>query len=303
MVQLNGHNVTPRHNRPGVLGNTYLEFFFINNGAFAHPYEVCSVHIFADTTNGDSSELINSSGTLDSSTVSSLAKMEFTNSATVLGTLPDSSGFDPTGFGDDVNTASAIYRIGDGEGHFAVALKPNALWAGGASANSASSTGKYFDIWTVVDVNGSDPRTYVHAFELFRDVIFSITEPLLVTTSHALVQKYVNKNSIVKLQIKSDHVVNNRNISEEIKNVFTQSVVNNAAVRIIKLKDDTSTGLPYDQIKNWGDTSGYVQIDSADTITYNWDTSGMETGMYELQVSSTVLDQTIMSDKFNLVVR
>ena len=303
MVQLNGHNVTPRHNRPGVLGNTYLEFFFINNGAFDHPYEVCSVHVFADLYKGDSGELLNSSGTLDSSTVSSLAKMEFTNSGTVNGSTPTASGFDPSGFANSVATASAIYRIGDGEGHFAAVLKPEALWAGGASANSASSTGKYFDIWTVVDVNGSTPRTYAHSFELFRDVIFSITEPLLITTSHSLVQKYVNKNSLVKLQIKSDHVVNNRNISEEIKNVFTQSVVNNAAIRIIKLKDDTSTGLPYDQIKNWGDTSGYVQIDSEDTITYNWDTVGVETGMYELQVSSSVLDQVILSDKFNLVVR
>ena len=304
MVQLNGHNVTPRHNRPGVLGNTYLEFFFINNGSFAHPYEVCSVYIFPDNSNGDAGVWLNEDGLVTPSSIVN-ADMVFTNSGTFSGAINDPAdvAFEPSGYINTVHSASGIYRIGDGEGYFAVVLKTGDLTASGTRGNFASGTGKYFDIWTVVDVLGSDPKTYAHSFELFRDTIFSITEPILVTTSHSLVQKYVNKNSITKLQIKSDHVVNNRNISEEIKNIFSQSVVNNAAIRIIKLKDDTSTGFPYSQIKDWDDTAGYVQIDSEDTITYNWDTNGIDTGMYELQVSSNVLDQIIVSDKFNLVVR
>ena len=58
MVKLNNHSVTPRHNRPGVDGVTYLEFFYIRNGQYTDPYHVSSVHIFEDTNKGDSSNWV-----------------------------------------------------------------------------------------------------------------------------------------------------------------------------------------------------------------------------------------------------
>ena len=76
-------------------------------------------------------------------------------------------------------------------------------------------------------------------------------------------------------------------------------------IRILKISDDTSQGLPYTLIKDWEDTAPDIQVDSSDTITMNWNTSGSEisTGVYQFQVSSAVLDNVVMSDKFNLVVR
>lgn len=83
------------------------------------------------------------------------------------------------------------------------------------------------------------------------------------------------------------------------------SVIGNPAIRILKISDDTSQGLPYTLIKDWEDTAPDIQVDSSDTITMNWNTSGSEisTGVYQFQVSSAVLDNVVMSDKFNLVVR
>ena len=81
MVKLNSHSITPRHNRPGATGNTYLEFFYINNGAFSDPYEVSTVHIFVDDLNGDSSQYLTSAGHVGvSGPASSL--MLYTNSGT-----------------------------------------------------------------------------------------------------------------------------------------------------------------------------------------------------------------------------
>ena len=77
--------------------------------------------------------------------------------------------------------------------------------------------------------------------------------------------------------------------------------MDSASVRIIRLKDDTSNGKGYTEVVPW--TSTDVNVNSDDTIIYNWNTSAMDVGVYELQTSSSFLGQTIMSDKFNLVVR
>jgi hypothetical protein len=208
----------------------------------------------------------------------------------------------------DAVTTSSIFKKETGK--YAVVLKPGLTWVeltngSHASPNTydSSTVGKYFDIWTVQDQNGGAKVTYVHEFSLFDDTIISLSEPLMVDTRQKLVQKYINKNSKVDLQITTDHTVTNRNISEDIKNIFTESILNNAAIRIIKYKDDRTTGAPYSEIQAW--TSTGVSINSADTILYNWDTadSDVTTGTYEVQTSSTLLGQNVMSDKFTVVVR
>jgi hypothetical protein len=123
----------------------------------------------------------------------------------------------------------------------------------------------------------------------------------MITTRQRLAQKYINKNAKIDLHITSEHTVNNTNITPEVKNIFNSTILDNAAIRIIKLKDDTSTGTPYEETLAW--TSTGVSVNSEDTIIYNWNTSAVEVGTYQLQVSSTFLDQNIFSDKFNLVVR
>ena len=309
MANLNGTPVNPRHNRPSVVGNTYLELFYIQNGTSVDPWEVCSVHIFKDSSNGDSSVWLDTSASsptfgLVPSSNDSEADFIFIPSG---GADPGDAGFLPTNFDGTVGTASGIFKIDTGR--FAVVLKDGVSggpYRGAASVfeSAASATGKYFDIWTVTDAtNSSKPRTLVHSFELFNDSTFSLTEPLLVETSFKLIQKYINKNSKTRIQILCDHIINNRNITEELKNIFRNSVITSAAIRIVKLKDSTSEGLPYTQILDWSDTSGSVHIDSEDTISYLFDATQLDTGNYELQVSSNVLDQTVSSDRFSLVVR
>ena len=318
MATVNTYPVILRHNRPGTFDKTVLEFYYVQNGALASPYEVCSVHIFPDNNNGDSSNWLDLSADsatygLVPSSLDASAKAIFWCAAAGVNNLPDGAAYYESNYTPNAAqgtnfanySASGIHKLG--QGRWGVVLEVGELWQWHRSDGTdisgnvtTSDSGDYWDIWTVVDAFGSKPKTYIHKFELFRDSDFSVTEPLLVTTRHNLVQKYVNKNSTVQLQVTSDHTVNNHNVTEEIKNAFTQSVVGDAGIRIIKLKDDTSTGLPYSEVQAW---SNDVRIDSDDTITFLWSTEELELGTYEVQVSSNILDQKVLSDKFNLVIR
>ena len=88
-----------------------------------------------------------------------------------------------------------------------------------------------------------------------------------------------------------------------IKNIFKDGVLDNAAIRIVKLNDDSSQGLPFTLIHDWDDTRFSIGTDSADTITYNWDTDPLPVGTYQVQASSMVFDNKVISDKFNVILR
>tara|TARA_R110002167_G_scaffold204332_1_gene408362 strand:- start:12 stop:905 length:894 start_codon:yes stop_codon:yes gene_type:complete len=290
------YTVTARFNRPSPTDKTMLEFMYLKNGTYTDPGTVRSVHIFKDTQYGVADNWLDLSATSDRYGLVATAS----NASALIvfsGTAVESSYND--------NPSPKVFKRSDGR--FAIILEDIIPWFdaddGSAKTYYTSSTslitGKYWDIWTIED-NGTS-STYVHSFEFFNDNVISLTEPLMVTTSQRLVQKYINKNSKTDLHITSEHTVNNSNITPEVKNIFNSTILNNAAIRIIKLKDDTSTGAPYEEIQSW--TSTGVNINSDDTIIYNWNTVAQEVGTYELQVSSTFLNQNIMSDKFNLVVR
>ena len=288
--------VTARFNRPSPTDRTLLEFMYLKNGTFADPTSVKSVHIFKDINLGSADTWLD----LDS-TSARYGLVDTTSNASALIV------FSGTANEADYNMTPSGVAFKRSTGKYAVLLEDIIPWfdadTGGSKTYYTSSTDltatKYWDIWTITE--GSSETTYVHSFEFFNDNIITLTEPLMVTTRQRLVQKYINKNSKVDLHVTSEHTVNNSNITPEVKNIFNSTILNNAAVRIIKLKDDTSTGVPYEETLAW--TSTGVSINSDDTIIYNWDTASMEVGIYELQVSSTFLEQNIMSDKFNLVVR
>lgn len=306
MAKLNNYTVTPRHNRPGVDGTTYLEFFYIRNGQYTDPYHVSSVLVFKDTNSGDSSNWVDTEG--GSITEGLIASADTSSAAMIFSpSSSDRYGADPgaynlTNFGDTLTTTSGVFRVK--EGHYAVALKYNANFSGeyleGVQQASSLTSGAYWDMWAVQDTASSKAKLYINSFTLFEDNTFVVTEPLLLTTKHKLVQKYINKNSTTRLQIQTEHTVNNRSTPQELKSIFNQSVVDNAAIRIIKLKDDRSSGASYEEVVPWDSN---VEINSNDTLSYNWNTTGEEMGMYELQVSSSILDQNVMSDKFNLAIR
>jgi len=292
MATFNNIPVTPRFNRPSPTGKTLLEFQYLKGGVYTDPYEIVSVHIFQDTNLGDPSNWIDN--VADSATYGLIEDSLQVSAVALFTTQVSSTVYAPL--------RSEIYQSGVGK--FGVVLEEGMAWTDASSVSRTftdAPAAKYWDIWTVRDVVGGALTTYIHQFELFFDSIISLTEPLMVTTSQKLVQKYINKNSKTDLHITSSHTVTNSNITPEVKNIFNNTILNNAAIRIIKLKDDTSTGAPYEEVLAW--TSTGVTVNSDDTIIYNWDTATQEVGTYELQVSSTFLDQNVMSDKFNLVVR
>ena len=292
------HNypVTARFNRPSPTDKTMLEFMYLKNGAYSNPDSIKSVHIFKDTNLGSADNWLDLSAT--SPTYGLVASDSNEHALIIFSTNSVEANYNDT-------PAPNIYRRGTGR--FAIILEDKIPWVDADdgsdrtyyTSSTSLTTGKYWDIWTIEDNDTSS--TYIHSFEFFNDNVISLTEPLMVTTRQRLVQKFINKNSKTDLHFTSEHTVNNTNITPEVKSIFNSTILNNAGIRIIKLKDDTSTGGPYEEIQPW--TSTGININSEDTIIYNWDTIDQEVGTYELQVSSTLLNQTIMSDKFNLVVR
>jgi len=316
-----------------------LELYNSKNGKLADPYSVCSVHIFPDVTNGDSSYWLDQDSTsetyglVDVEKASMQATMIFCSSSFVYDT-PNTPGFenpadpDAEGFSEllfdpnDPKTASGIFKLG--EGHLGVALLKDAPLAGAWSCeeclypsthdpdwpgpwytNNTDQVRKYFDIWTVRTGTGPKVTTYIHSFEITTGGNLSFTEPLLVHTQHSLVQKYVNNNSIVKLQVNTEHTVTNSNISEEVKNLFNDSVITKCAMRIIRLADSATEAIPFEIIKDWEETRPDIGIDSDDTVTYIWDTTEVNAvpGTYQVQIESEVFDQTVRSDPATLILR
>ena len=339
MATLNGHTITRRHNRPSSNDAVLLELYNSTNGKLADPYEVCSVHIFPDVYNGDSSYWIDQDetsetyGLVDEEKAHTQATMILTSSAFEY-TDPDSAGGinpadpDAEGFKEGLydpakpQSASGIFKIG--EGHLGVVLlkgapiagawdcgdcefpdEPDITWPGLWTTNNTDQVRKYFDIWTVRTGSGAELTTYIHSFEMTTGGSVSFTEPLLVDTKHSLVQKYVNMNSIVKLQINTEHNVTNSNIPEEVKNLFKASVITDCAMRIIRLADSATESIPFEIVKDWEDTRPEIGIDSDDTVTYLWDTTeqGVKPGTYQIQIVSTVFDQKIRSDPATLILR
>jgi len=335
MALLNDITVIPRWERPSPTDDVYLEMFYMKGGTLSDVYALSSVYVFKDTDNGNSAVWLGTgsewpvgrNGLVASSYYRLGPQMVFNNiqfdedNASTIKTHitnPDEDKFLVTNFKaasltapENTNSASGIFRIG--AGHYGVVLRPgveyqnwDSITDGSLSANTANSVTSYFDIWTVQDTADSTPRTIIHSFTLEgagHSNVVTLTEPLMVNTRQSLTQKYINRGSLEKLQIKTDYVVVNRNVGQDVKNIFKDGILENAAIRIIKVSDQTSTGLPFQLIKDWSETKPAIQTDSADTIMYNWETSGLQTGTYQIQASSTVLDGRVMSDQFHVVLR
>ena len=334
-MKINNITVVPRFNRPSVLGKTALEFHYIRNGAYADPYAVCSVHVFQDqmassvalsaVTNGDPSVFLDLRASGDTSQYGMIASGNLSGAVAVFqgsGVGNASASFNEAGFGGTVTTASGIYKLG--AGRYGVAIVPGAYYISstgtggydvhgpgassvyaGSGIQAVSGAGNYFDVWTIKDNETSRVRTYIHKFIMYNDVIISTTEPLLVTPVVSLVQKYVEYGSKINLKFPVDITLENGPVPASIRNVFRQNVIQSASVNI-RYFDDNSGSFVNDGTK--GSTNSFVdatRVMSDDLVTYSWDTSvsAVAGGRYESQIRFTLLDETIYSDKFNLVVR
>ena len=329
-MKINNITVVPRKNRPTVLGKTALEFFYIKNGVYADPYQVCSVCLFPDTvasstyhetiTNGDPDKYLDyfasSSryGNVASGSISAV-DMKWRNlsydddpeGTRAHVSFPSATEFDTSNYAGDVSSASGIFRVK--EGHFVTVLQPGGLYvsslyevdtgyefaSSGVATQSASAAGKFYDIWVIVDHEGAPPKAYLNTVSLFSDTIMGLAEPLMVTSKNQLVQKYVNVNSTLNLKVRTDISLNDKNIPVDIRSIFNDSVIQDAEIRI-RIFDENE--------KQWSVEQDWTSVDnvtSSDTMMYSH--GFVYTGRYEVQVRYDLMDEKIYSDKFGLICR
>ena len=343
MTTFNGVTVISRGNRPTPLIPAKLDFYNYVAGTLSDPFQVCSVHIFPNTTFGTADDYVNKTagdpnyGLVDSGATNMVFHNylldEFTGEAI---------GFDgsiggmasPVSFTGDLRyAASSIFNYPDNvpgalpePGHFSVILQPSGVYYQTSAApefttslnNTASSTGGYIDIWTVVQTEGSRAQIYVNQFDMQTANVFAASQPLEVTTSNKLVQRYIEAGSRKRLQIKTAIVVDNEPMEQSLRNLIeTGSLLSNPQISITKL-NESPTLTSRVAITGFNSVGGFissgVSLDTHGTISFVWDTTNIQPfydgenlggplGVYEITVKYDIVDETIISDRFKLIVR
>ena len=335
MTKFNGVTVIQRGNRPSPIIPAKLDFYNYIAGALSNPFQVCSVHVFPNTAFGTASPFVNQTpGDANYGLVSSTTtNMVFHNykrddlgnrigfdAATTDEAMASESDYT----GDLRYSASSIFK--EAVGHFSVILQPSGVYfptSAGATwdpryNNSASATGGYIDIWTVVHTEGSRAQIYVNSFNMDTANAFAVTSPLQLTTTNKLIQRYVQLGSRKRLQIQTQLVVDNEPLAQSVRNLMeTGSLLSNPEISITKLNEspifDARVQLTGTEDRG-GFTSDGVEIDNQGTISYIWDTNtiapfytdeelGGPMGVYEVTVRYDVAGETIVSPRFKLIAR
>lgn len=304
-MQLNGNNYVPRSTRPSVISRVGLEIFFVNNGVYQDPLNISGVSIFAEA---DRSNIPNDNG-LISSSVTPL--MHFSNSATDV-TDPI---FDPSNYANREST-SGIYRLGTG--HYIVILDGtinySGVYNGTTIANNVSAVGNYIDVWNVKRSMGSSYSLVYQDFELFDDTFFNITEPIMLGSKNYLVPKKLKFGSRRDIKVTTELTVQNRNIDQNIVNIFREAAITNPAFEILKINENPE--LPsLVTVSAFEDTSSMVLTSSENTMIFNWDTEtlkthpqtlngnmGSLTGAYMIRVKYNLLNEEIISPAMPLIL-
>lgn len=308
-MKINNIQVVERHNRPGVIQRVALRSFFINDGQYQDPYEISSVSVFKLTSNTSPSTVLNSDNLIDVSAASSVILMNFANSSM----SPANAAFNTSNY---TIGASGIYKLATGQ--YAVVLDGidgvSGVFNGVVIPNQASAATTYIDVWTVKMAANSRFAVYINEFKLNDDTLFSITEPLLLTATNKLKNKYVKLGSKIDLMISSEFNLGNKNIDSSVKNIFKDSVIVEPAIQIVKLNEDYTLPARV-TVSSFSNTSATTDLTADNTIIYNWDTNalythpsvlngtfGPLTGAYQIQVKYSLLNQIIYSDYLNLIL-
>ena len=148
--------------------------------------------------------------------------------------------------------------------------------------------------------------------------VFGVTEPLQVTTSNKLIQRYVELGSKKRLQIQTEIVVDSEPITQDLRNLIeTGSLISNPEISITKLNESPVLTSRVN-ITGQGGTGGFqsdgVSLNTDGTVSYVWDTTNVQPfyasdvlgggmGVYEVTVRYDVVGETIISPRFKLIVR
>jgi hypothetical protein len=317
-VQINNTVVVDRGNRPNVNQKVGLRTYFINDGAYIDPYEISGVSIFPLNKTLTPKSVVGADGI-----ITAVPDMQFgASGATRPVGAADSSSFDVSNY-VPATTASGIYRIKQGE--YVVVLDGTLnlsgfdSYEGSTVGNSASSVGKYVDMWTVKLAQASDYQVFTNNFDLNEDTFFTFTEPLLLTTSNKLMNKHVRLGEKVDLKLSTETTIQNEDILHSVQNIFKDSVITSATVEIRKVNQDLHFDGPF-TVSSFAEstataTNQPVTITQDNTIILNWDTTSLKnltsfqngtfgslTGTYSVQAKYTLLNELIISPLFYLTV-
>jgi len=210
---------------------------------------------------------------------------------------------------------SGVYRLGLGE--YAVVLDGGLSLSGVRhdgveSVNKASGTGDYIDVWTVKLTENSPWSTFINNFRLFSDTFYTLTEPLLLRTSNRLINKHVSLGSKIDLKISTEMTVENRNISQDTKNLMKEIGLNKAAIKIERVNEGSH--LPSRvTVSSFAATSGLLDVTADNTLVHSWDTDDLSlndnksdmggfVGTYYITAQYTILNQKIISSPMPIIV-
>lgn len=311
-MQVNGYQVNDRFQRPTVLQRVGLRNYFINNGSYQDPYAISSVSVFYLTDNSSPSSLLTSSNLLDPTICSAVIKMNFMNSAVeVSNSVFNASTYVPAA------TASGIYKLATGD--FVAILDGtvslSSTYNGSPIVNSCSTVGEYIDVWTVKWLQNSDWQIFINRFNLSRDTLFTVTEPLLLSANTKLINKRIRLKSKVDLKVPVEITIGNRNLTDPIKNIFKTCVLTDVSMQIVKLNEVDTPLNARVTVSSFANTSSVTQVTNDNVILLNFDTNSLFTlpqvmdgsfgnvaGTYTVQVKFTVLNQTFYSELMALVI-
>jgi hypothetical protein len=314
-MQLNTTTVVDRHNRPTVIQKVALRAFFINDGQYYDPYDISGVTIFKKTANESPSSVLDGNVIAESVTSGSIV-MQFGASAN-----DDGAALDPTSYNPDTDTKclSGVYRVKAGEyvcvldGTQSQPFMYNFYASGSQGHNSASSVDDYIDCWTIQFAETSDYQTLINGFHLYNDTFFATTQAVMLTTNNRLVNKHLTLDSKENLKVTTEVTINNRDIDESVKNIFKDSAITSAMMKIEKINDD-SVALPsHITVSGYSDTSSTIDVTSDNTIVFNFDTTTLAThpnvaqfagltGNYRVTVKYILLNETIISPPYYFTV-
>lgn len=323
MAKFNAIDVDLRKNRPSTDTKVRLDLNYIQNGSLRDPYSISSVVIFRDTlasssefpylSNGLPEVFIDlSAGSTDygllNSSANDLMVYRFA------GTIQSPSAYTGTG-----SSCSSIYRTQVGTtGKFSVVLTPGASsydFSGGTVniPTSGLQTGDYFDIWVIKNNSNGRYRLYIHQFTLHEDSVISLDEALIVDITTKLKQKRIQLGETINIHFLNDITIANRGVTQAIRNIFKDSIISNAGMRIIKVNEDVNVASRY-EVSSFANTSGLCEITSDDDILFLLDTSiftnlansvetyGTPRGLYQLQVRMEISNEIYLSPLFFLRV-
>ncbi len=308
-MQLNGTSLVDRNNRPTVLQKVGLRAFFINDGMYVDPYDISAVTVFDKSANFTPSTILEDN-LISSGIASGIVRMNFAPSGQDGGfPAQDPSGYNPS---TDLASTSGVYRVAQGE--YIVVLDGTQDISGiynlhGSSVlvpNSASAVKDYIDVWTVMLAEGSTYQSLINDFHLYDDTFFVVTEPLLLTANNKLINKHITLGSKENIKVTTEVTINNKTIDSSITNLFRDSAIINAQMKIEKLNEGTETLPAHVDVSGYSDTSSLIDITSDNTMVLNFDTTTLAThpniadfgglvGQYRLTVKYNILNELVVT--------